>query len=106
MHKEYIVEGVEVIHIQEYANRVHLNQATVRNMLARQDKGTVAGTRFRRPLKYIRDDSTVWIPLSEVTEYPFIKGTNCYHYNPITQEKELCIECTMGNGCSRTKDSV
>lgn len=101
MHKQYIVDGVEVIHISEFAARCHLNQATVRNMLERTEAGTVAGTRFRRPLKYIRDDSTVWIPVSEVTEYPFIRGTNCYHIDSQTMEKKLCVECTVGNGCSR-----
>lgn len=103
MHKVYVVDGVEVIHISEFASRVHLNQATVRNMLARQEKGTVAGTRFRRALKYIRDDNTVWIPVSEVEEYPFIKGTNCYHFDAKTQERKLCLECTMGNGCQRNR---
>ena len=103
MHKEYIVDGVKVVHISEFASRVHINQATVRNMLERVEKGTEAGSRFRRALKYIRDDNTIWIPVSEIEDYPYIKGSNCYHFDPATGERKLCVECTMGMGCEKSK---
>lgn len=93
---------IPYLHIAEFAARCHLNQATIRDMLVRKDKNDIGGGRWRRPLHYFRDGSTVFIPLSELYQYPFISGTNCYHYDDKGVRK-LCVECTMGEGCEEMK---
>lgn len=103
----YTYEGMPLVHISTFASAVHLNTMTVRNMLERRTVEDVeGGARKRRPLKYFRDGSTLWIPVAEIQGYPFIKGSNCYHYDN-QGNRYLCETCTFTSGmCDKAKEAA
>ena len=101
----YYVDNIPLLHIAEFAARCHINHTTVRDMMKRVEKGEVGGQRWRRPLKYFRDGSTLFIPLSELYSYPIISGTTCYHITP-EGKKVMCVECTMGEGCEKMHEGL
>lgn len=98
-----------LIHISAYAVATHHNITTIRTMLRREtvvQERCEGGAKKRRPLKYFRDGTTVWIPVQEITGYPFVKGTNVYHYTE-TGERYLCTQCTFTNiVCDANKAAI
>lgn len=98
-----------LIHISAYAVATHHNITTIRAMMRRETvvpERCEGGARHRRPLRYFRDGSTVWIPVKEITGYPFVKGTNVYHYTD-KGEKYLCTQCTFTTTpCAANKSAM
>ena len=92
----YIHQNIPFVHISAFAAAVRHSYSNIRRMMEReQSEHGEGGALKRRPLKYFRDGSTLWIPTVEITGYPFIKGTNVYHYTEDGQ-KYLCTKCTFG----------
>lgn len=103
----YTYEGIPLVHISTFASAVHMSNVACRYMLERRTvEDCEGGARKRRPLKYFRDGSTVWIPVAEITGYPFIKGTNCYHCDE-HGNRYLCTVCTFTNDmCDNAKKAA
>lgn len=86
---------VPYVHISVYAQATNHSMGATRSLLERHRvPNGEGGISKRRPLKYIRDGSTLWIPTIEITGYPFIKGTNVYHYTE-DGKRYLCEKCTF-----------
>jgi hypothetical protein len=77
------------IHISTFSSASSLSITTIRGLIGREK---VEGTK-RRGLKFFRDGSTLWIPLSELSGYPFCKGPNVYHIQ--NSVRTLCPTCTF-----------
>lgn len=92
MTHEYVVSGcpTKFIHINEFALRTKHSYPAIHALLKRSDVGDRG-----RQLRCWRDESTIWIPEAEVAGYPFVKGSNVYHYDA-AGKKVLCVECTFG----------
>lgn len=96
----FTIEGIDVIHITEYANLCHRTVTSTRHLL--ED-----GNNIRR-MKYFRDRSRLLIPVAEITGYPLTDSgpgnmDKIYHYMKNEEtgeyERKLCTECTFGNKC-------
>lgn len=95
----YTYEGIPMVHISTFAAATRHGLPVTRTLLTRERViGEVeGGVSKRRPVKYFRDGVTVWIPVAEITGYPFIRGTQVFHYD-MNGEKHLCEICTYTNG--------
>lgn len=105
----YEHKGVPFVHISTFAVLTQHNVTTVRNMMVRSledSKNAEGGALKRRPLRYFRDGTTVWIPVKEVEGYPFVKGTNVYHYDT-AGNRYLCQTCTFTNDvCEKNREAM
>lgn len=69
----HILEGVECISLKEFSKRTQHSKQSIRRLIE-------FGNRFRA-LRAIKDGVHTYIPLSEVTEYPFVNERGqIYHY--------------------------
>ena len=99
---ETTINGVECIHIRDAAALWHRSIPSIRYLI---ENGNAV-----RPLAHIRVGSRLYIPKFELTGYPFClsgPGTvkDVYHYVLKDGEyvKELCNECTFGQGCEKAQ---
>lgn len=92
------------VHISEFARAVNISISTARTLLERDRvPEALGGISKRRPVKYFRDGSTLWIPTCEIEGYPFIKGSSVFHYTKDGQ-KYLCTTCTFtANMCEHAQ---
>ena len=93
----YTHQGIDFVHISAFAAATNHSISAARTLLSRDVLlDGEGGTQKRRPIKYFRDGSTVWIPVAEIYGYPFIKSSNVYHYDS-EGRKYLCETCTFTN---------
>lgn len=93
----YVYEGVPLVHISAFAQKCNINLSTARTLITRRKLvGVSAALAKRRPLKHFRDGSTLWIPVAEITGYPFIRGDVVYHYTE-DGERYMCKTCSFTN---------
>lgn len=106
--KVYSLNGIEMIHIAEFAQITHRSIQSTRALI---EKGNVV-----RKLKFYRDRSRLMIPTLELYGYPLVKAGHSegvrqiFHYDDVqhedgsvTIEKVLCTACTYDMGCDRRK---
>ena len=95
------MQGIEMIHIAEFANITHRSIQSTRHLV---EDGNVI-----RKMKFFRDRSRIMIPAAELYGYPLVKAGHSeyeraiYHYKEVyhedgtcTFEKVLCKECSFG----------
>lgn len=82
---------IPMVHISRFAALVGLTIPTARNLMNRE---SCENWDKRRPLKVFRDGSTIWVPMAEVTGYPFHKGDRVYHFTE-DGERVLCEQCSF-----------
>lgn len=106
--KIYTLQGIEMIHISEFARITHRSIQSTRHLV---EEGNVI-----RKMKFFRDRSRIMIPAAELWGYPLVKAghsdysRNIYHYKEVykedgtcTFEKVLCPECSFGGQCEARK---
>lgn len=94
--KVYTMNGIEMIHIAEFARITHRSIQSTRNLIENHIS--------IRKMKFFRDRSRLMIPVTELYGFPLTdKGPkvglpNIYHYVLKDGEfvKELCQTCTYG----------
>lgn len=95
-----------MIHVTDFANLLHRSVQSTRRLI---DYGNNI-----RKLKAFRDRSRLMIPTTEITGYPFTAtgpdnlDRGIFHYvkqEDGTYAKELCPECTFGEGCKARKEA-
>lgn len=100
----FTIEGIEVIHITEFASLCHRTVTSTRHLL--EDGNNI------RKMKYFRDRSRLLIPVAEITGYPLVDSgpgntDKIYHYKLNTEtneyERVLCPECSFGEKCEARK---
>jgi hypothetical protein len=93
----YTYEGIPMVHISAFASATSHDITSTRALLSKVPViDGEGGQRKRRPLKYFRDRSTLWIPTAEIKGYPFTRGTSVYHYDD-EGNRHLCEICTYTN---------
>lgn len=94
---------IPMVHISRFSAIVGLTIPTARNLILRE---SVEQWDKRRPLKVFRDGSTIWVPLAEVTGYPFHKGDRVYHFTE-DGERVLCEQCSFNTEpCDKNKQAM
>lgn len=94
---------IPMVHISRFSAIVGLTIPTARNLILREP---VEQWDKRRPLKVFRDGSTIWVPLAEVTGYPFHKGDRVYHFTE-DGERVLCEQCSFNTEpCDKNKQAL
>jgi hypothetical protein len=99
-------EMVRVININDFARALRITLTTARDACTREPDEQMP---MRRRLQHIRDNATIWVAYDELTMYPFIRGSNVYHYRRTKDGeyvKELCKECTFRQPCPKQKDEA
>lgn len=101
--KVYTINGIEMIHIAEFANITHRTPQSTRNLI---ENGNVL-----RKLKAFRDRSRLMIPVLEIYGYPLVQAGHSdynrviYHYKEEngTFVKTMCPTCSFGEMCEARK---
>lgn len=103
--KVFNIEGIEMIHIQEFAQVAGRSVQSTRHLI--EKGGTI------RKLKAIRMRSQLMIPITELKGYPFVKqgsamgSVTIYHYVQMDKigcdgepmwEAKICPICTYSDG--------
>ena len=107
--KVYTIQGVDMIHIGEFAAALSRSITSTRHLV--EDGNKV------RKLKAFRDRSRLMIAAAEITGFPFTNGGPhnldgfIFHYRKLEgerYERYFCPECTFGNKCEarNTADAI
>lgn len=104
--KVYTIQGIEMIHIAEFAAITHRAIQSTRHLI---EDGNVV-----RKMKFFRDRSRLMIPVKEIFGYPLVKAGHSpgprqifhYAYDENGQlQKVFCPTCTFGDMCEARREA-
>ena len=88
--KVYSYQGIEMIHIAEFAKLTNRSIPSTRHLIEQ-------GNSIRK-MKFFRDRSRIMIPVAELTGYPLKSGQSIFHYVKQADgsyKKEFCTTCSF-----------
>jgi hypothetical protein len=94
----HVIGDTEYLHIEEFAELLEHTVPSIRYLIQH-------GNAIRK-MEHIKEGSRFFIPVKELTSYPFVPGgrtsgiLEIYHYRNINGRyiKELCVPCTYNGG--------